>query len=435
MNTEPNKSPSDKILPPIFYERGARLFWKKNQENIWAGYNDASCRRFLKSLGYESKLLKGESISQLDQCIADIQEHQSVAHAGIVAGYPEGIHDILGAKVLITESPILIEPVKGEFPLFKKFTDGLFHDDQYNQKMYVFGWLKLGAEAVRSRKFRPGQMLVVAGPADCGKSYLQNLITLLLGGTAAKPYQFMTGGTSFNADLFNGIHLMVEDDADMKDGRSRANFGAQLKTLTVNKTQRCHAKGRTPVMYDPLWRISMSVNNNPESLMVMPLIDESNEDKIILIKASMPPSPFPTLTADDYERYHLSMVAELPAVLWWLLNEFEIPEFARSARFGITHFHHPEILKEIDDMSPELRLMQYIDAVFFDIPGNGPWEGDSNKLQNDLLHSQYSQECRNLLYFNSACGTYLARLEKKFPSRISQRRNTNGRIWLIKGPM
>jgi hypothetical protein len=32
-----------------------------------------------------------------------------------------------------------------------------------------------------------------------------------------------------------------------------------------------------------------------------------------------------------------------------------------SERFGIRHFHHPEILQAIDNLAPEYRLLRLID--------------------------------------------------------------------------
>ena len=62
---------------------------------------------------------------------------------------------------------------------------------------------------------------------------LQNILTVILGGRAAKPYQFMTGGTGFNSDMFGAEHLMIEDESPSTDMRARRAFGAQIKNMTV----------------------------------------------------------------------------------------------------------------------------------------------------------------------------------------------------------
>jgi len=39
-----------------------------------------------------------------------------------------------------------------------------------DQEIFLFGWLKVGYEALRAGKPRVGQALALAGPRDCGKS-------------------------------------------------------------------------------------------------------------------------------------------------------------------------------------------------------------------------------------------------------------------------
>ena len=88
---------------------------------------------------------------------------------------------------------------------------------------------------------------MLAGPRDCGKSLLQSLLTILFGGRSAKPYRYMTGETSFNADLFGAEHLVIEDEQPNTDIRARRNFGAQIKEFTSNPMQSCHGKFREAV--------------------------------------------------------------------------------------------------------------------------------------------------------------------------------------------
>ena len=104
----------------------------------------------------------------------------------------------------------------------------------------------------------------------------------------ASPYQYMTGATLFNSEMFKAEHLVVEDNAASTDIRARRNFGSFVKTITVNECQPCFGKGRETLNLTPFWRLSISVNDEPENLMVLPPIDESIEDKLILLRRSAP---------------------------------------------------------------------------------------------------------------------------------------------------
>ena len=108
-------------------------------------------------------------------------------------------------------------------------------------------------------------------------------------------------------------------------------------------------------------------------------------------------------------------MAELPAFVDFLLN-WRIPVELQSERYGISHYHHPVILRAIDEMAPETRLLDLIDAHLF-CGGGYLWEGGASELRKLLSdHDRYATE--QLLHWPPACATYLARLAKKMPDRV-----------------
>src|SRR5439155_7072976 len=126
----------------------------------------------------------------------------------------------------------------------------------------------------------PRKLMGLAGSRNYGKSLLQSLFTLILGGRSAKPFRYMSGATQFNAELFGAEHLMIEDEHSSTDIRARRTFGAQIKQFTVNKTQSCHDKKCRALMLSPFWRISLSVNDEPEAMMVLPPMSDSEQDSL-----------------------------------------------------------------------------------------------------------------------------------------------------------
>ena len=335
-------------------------------------------------------------------------------------------------RILVTESPRIVEPRRGEWSLLNAVIRGLLHDPLVDQRPYLYGWLKIGYVTLRAAERRPGQALVLAGVHDCGKSLIQNLITVILGGRSARPYQFMSGLTAFNSDLFEAEHLMIEDEQASTDIRARRNFGAQLKNITVVDWQRCHAKNRVAISLMPFWRLSISVNDEPENLMVLPPIDDSIEDKLIILRASKFQMPMRTATLEQRKVFWQRLIDELPAFLDFLL-QWEIPSELISERFGIAHFHHPEILQRIDNLAPEFRLLNSIDEqLFWD--GDDIWEGSAEQLERLLTgeNSSCRFEARRLFTFNTACGVYLGRLAKRKPARFLNEHTRSGNKWTIK---
>jgi len=87
------------------------------------------------------------------------------------------------------------------------------------------------------RGYCNGQEVVLAGSIEMrkGKSCSPELIvTPLLGGRSAKPYQFMSGQTAFNANLFEAEHLMIEDDVACSEHQARRSFGSASKQISSN---------------------------------------------------------------------------------------------------------------------------------------------------------------------------------------------------------
>jgi hypothetical protein len=297
-----------------------------------------------------------------------------------------------------------------------------------SQADYVYGWLKVALEYLRENKRGPGQALVLAGEHDTGKSLIQNLFTRLLGGRSAKPYRYMTEQTSFNSELFAAEHLMIEDEPASSDLRTRRKFGSYIKIVTVDETQSFHAKNRPALTLKPFWRLTISVNIEPHNLVILPELDGSLEDKLILVKATKSPMPMPTRTPAERKAFWDKLVSELPAFVDFLLT-WDIPKEKRSERFGITHYHHPEIRKAIDAVSPETRMLELIDRTVLS-GKSAPWEGTAAELQT-ALESAEPVQARALFDYNSAAGTYLGRLAKNVSNRVEKRGTGSGNRWII----
>jgi hypothetical protein len=389
--------------------------------------NTAQVKRRLKQSGISS-VMDEDGVSECCRALIEIENDQAVDYSGPLAGFRSGVHKMCGHRVLVTTSPAVITPVSGEWGMLKEIIESLLPD---GQSTYLYGWLKCAVVALRSGVYTPGQAMAIAGPRDCGKSLVQKIITEILGGRCARPYQFMTGASPFNADLFGAEHLMVEDEAAQTSLQARRTFGALIKSCTVNEEQRLHAKGRDAVMLRPFWRLSITTNDEAENLMVLPPIDASLEDKIMLLKAGRAKIPMPTGSPGQRSAFWLGLMAELPAFLHWLLNEFVIPVEMQSERFCITHYHHPELLEHLDALAPETNLLRLIDSHIIE---GDQWSGTAASLQAELTSnaSPCLYEARLLLNWGNACAVYLGRLEKKHPLRVFYERTNSERRWIVK---
>ena len=425
-----------------YYDPARKLYWVPNARGEWIEINEASLRRRLRMAGLRNKAAQGELISEVDRKITEIQDYQDVAYAGSLAGHKSGLYDCSGKRILVTDSPKLIDPVKGEWPTIAALLNGLLVDGDCDQRPYVYGWIKVMCGALRNGHLRFGQVLALCGPKNCGKSLLQALLTVLFGGRSAKPYRYMSGGTQFNAELFGAEHLSIEDEHSSTDIRARRHLASQIKQFTVNRDQSCHDKSRRALTLRPLWRVSLSVNDEPENMMVLPPMTDSLSDKMFLLRALKADMPMPTGTDEEKEAFWRALVSELPAFLYFL-EHWEIPAELQCGRFGIKTWHHPALLAALDSLAPETRLLALVDEVQFsdaeigqDLIVRGsrkPWTGTAEQLERKLFDSTLGYEAKKLLGWANATGTYLARLETK-TNRVKNLRSADSRNWGIAPP-
>jgi hypothetical protein len=199
------------------------------------------------------------------------------------------------------------------------------------------------------------------------------IVTPLLADRMAAPYQYMIGDTTFNQDWFAAEHLMIEDEGAGRDIATRNSFASRLKQIAVNEDHRSHGKGTNGVYLQPCWRATVSVNDDPEHIRILPPIDTSMKDKLIIVKASEKATVGLVEKLGGREAFAAKIREELPAFLYWLLNEFQIPEELRATRLGMKAFQHPEILDSIDETSPEMMILEWMEGhwagvVHKDIP-------------------------------------------------------------------
>ena len=419
----------------FYYDKNQKEYLLKNRRKCWLSLSETQFKKELAHRGMRPHKEKGENVSEADEFIIQLRDDRDVDYVGSLAGYASGFYEIDGRRVLVTDSPTIIKPSPGTWENIDAIMSGLLLDEKYNQRDYLFAWLKIAYESLQKKQLRPGQALALCGPHNCGKSLLQLLITRILGGRSAKPYDFMVDSTSFNSEMFKAEHLCIEDESASTDIRARRAFGAQIKQIAACYTQRCHKKNCEAITLTPFWRLTISINDEPENLMVLPPIDDSIEDKIIILRASGFTMPMPSETNEEQQALWKQLVSELPSFIDYLCN-WKIPDSVRGQRYGVTHFHHPELLVTIDSMSPEYRLLTMIDTVLFDSPMSSAWTGEADALQRMIMADEtYGRESARLLSWSNATGTYLGRLAKKYPDRVSYARGHRSRIWRLSPPI
>lgn len=434
-NDEPPK------IESLFFDSRDGGYWYEIKNRFFKlGTKDV--RMHLRTRGLRDDIFH-KGLRELDFPLWDAQMNRVVDYAGALAGHRVGVsRNSSGSVILVTqEVSDLWQDFKGKPKApkwFFQFVQELLPGDQW---LYFCHWLKIALASLRNCDFRPGQVVVLAGPSECGKSLMQSIITEVLGGRQANPFPFMMG-EKFNYELAGAEHWRIEDPASTTDIRARRYFGAKLKEATVNSEISINQKGKDALLLTIGRRVTISVNDEPENLSVIPPLDDSIKDKIFLFRCDRVEKSLAKFLDDrgelDRKKLWDTIAGEIKAVRGWLFNGLaDLPLDLRNRRFGVKSWHHPELLAELANLSPESRLFSLLDAVLFEnynAKDIGFYEGKAIDIEKALRASQFAFEADKLLKYHGACGTYLSRLEKQQGERISRRLKDGYAVWRIQKP-
>lgn len=467
---------------------GGDTFIVQSTETLWSRWPMSSIVKLAKEeLGYSigTEPLDGERISQMDQVLLHARRHRCVEKMlPALAGYKAGRWELSdGRRVIVRMSPRLIEPVQGEWPTVKTLIEDRLDlgEGDMDQTVYFHAWSKVAYESLlfgEPGSFKPGHGLVLAGPVGSGKSRLQiNIITPLLGGRKADPTAFLTGDDSFNSDLVESEHLMMEELLMSSwSSEKRTALSEAMKRMIVNESKRLRLMRTDPLTVDLYSRFTLTINNDPDKLRNFPMLTPDFRDKILMLLVQKRPMPMPTGSAQEQKAFNDKIKSELPGYAWWLLNEFVIPEKMfldeegqETKRFGFASFQHPSLAAQLFDDTPAAQLLKLIDAAEFGhkINGDGKklwdlshpynssggkprglpwvcqpnvWRGGAEDLEDLLCGHVEGWSCNvaraaSRLLNKAGASTMLSRLKEDRAERVAKSDRADSRGWLIQAPM
>jgi hypothetical protein len=283
-----------------------------------------------------------------------ICSHQAIDYAlPFLPGFSAGLHIINSARILVPQALTLIQPRKGKAEMINEILLAMLGAEQF---IRLKGWLHLAYVCLQNHEIMPGQVLILAGPKDCGKNLTQRfIITPILGDRIAEPYRYAVGRTQFNQDLFKAAHLMI---ADQKKPTERADMKEFIRRIASNDFDSLHPKNKEAIGLPALWRMTISCNEEPADLKIIPPLDDL-ENKLMLFKCTLADMPMPTGDIKARQRFIAAIRAEIPAFIDSLLS-FKIPSDLYHERFGIKGYLHPELVRLVRKLDREEDLLRLI---------------------------------------------------------------------------
>ncbi len=422
--------------PILIYNSGTGKWWSLNGVEFVQIDQGAVVRRL--HISGISRFSKDGAPSPMDYELDRLMHDDSVRYAGPIAGWPRGVHVMSEKRVLVTAGCHLPMPGPGGCPTILSILENMFGRSQTLR--FIF-WLQVGRRRLFTRIWHPHVAIMFIGPKNAGKSMIQSgIIPRAFGGRTGKPCQYMQGITPFNGDLIGAEHLAFEDETQRRDSAARRHFGESIKSMLFCRDIQCHPKFGQPAVLNPYWSLSVSVNDDPEHLQVLPQIDDSLSDKILLLRCIRAPRPVPD-GVNETKWLTAVLDREMPAFLGLVdaLSLEAYPEF-HDSRTILAGWQNPDLTGIIQGLSVELQFLSLIDDILFDgtvIPST--WTGTAEQLSRTLRDSKFSREVEKILSWPTACGTYLGRISKMRPDRVqNERQKRTGaqvlRHWTIAPP-
>ena len=375
---------SSKVSPVVqkiwFNNRGNEFVrWKTNDKKYVSRDATTLRRDLVAEAGLHSDKKKGELMSEVDLALHDITDRREVDYAAPIIYFPHGPMTIDGGmKVLNTSTLRAATPsneqfipegehwlwsnprAKEKFPFIYGVISTMFEqsdliakerldtgfaepvDETKNIQLQIFlSWLSAFYVGAVTLNPTQGQCLVLAGPHGTGKSFLSmEIIGKLLGG-AKDADKYYVDGNKFTGGLFySGVHLIDDKICEM-DYRTRAAFTTRLKVAVASARLNYEEKFRNEVPSVPwLGRVVITCNMDAKSLSILPDLEQSNADKITMLKIG--PHRYPFFPFEQRKKNTEAVERELPYFAKFMLEyERDIRFFDR--RMGVKAYQHPDM--------------------------------------------------------------------------------------------
>ncbi len=437
----------------IFYEETtAGRWWFTDKTGEWKGRPNSLVDTYLKRCGVNAVRDDKHTNSDLDLAKLHIAQNYSVVYAGPLAGHNKGVQRNNGNPVLVTRSPqiptpdeSISDPYTG-WPHLNQLLEGMLGqqdgDDSLDQLPYFLAYIKHSLQCLMDpdpESDTRGLAVVLAGEAGCGKSLLKMIIRQMFGGRECKPYQFMIGQEKFNGDCLGAELWAIDDEQASTDARSRSEFGANIKKVVADDLYRLrgmHRDGASLVFFK---RLLICVNREPERLMVLPQLDDDIGGKMSIFLCHSHPMPMKAGSREEKSTFWRTLMVELPGFIHWLLEVWEHPKELLEGRFGAQEFHHPDLCRDLFEMSREHTLMDQLQKVLFaDYDSAMDPSGWYRELTASALRDALTAEDapltkgeKNHIPLPSFFGKCLAKIEREHPERIRKRRSNGKTTWLV----
>ena len=255
-----------------------------------------------------------------------------------------------------------------DFPFISSWLEQLLGEEQLK---YELAWLSYALKGAHEGKPRSGHAHFLLGPPGCGKTLYNTQVLAPLFGGHAKASEYLTSKTDFNDYLFEVGLWTVDDEAPSSSSAMHTAFTARVKEFVANQEFTVNAKFKKSGRVFWKGRLSITLNDDPVSMRLLPDLDMSVVDKLLVFKCNK----FNKFEVDAFE----TLERELPFFARWLLNH-EVPKKLREPRFGVKAFVNEDVKAVLKADSRYAHISDLLSIFRNNYQGEDGWEGTCSEL-------------------------------------------------------
>ena len=370
----------------IYYD--GRDFWlvsasgaqKHNRENI---------SLHLRVSGFSSEKKKGQLVSDVDAALHYIVTTNRVDGAAPYVFRSDYIvRERDGRKIINTSRSKALEPADNGDPsnwpwlnnFFSLFFDPVADELGCQPLDFWYAWLSRSYQAALQKSELSGHAVIIAGAPRRGKTLLSQFIVGNLLGGFADAADYLAAKTTFNKALSEVPVWTIDDSVSATSFADHRKFVEVLKKLVANPRIQVEQKYCDRVDIPWFGRAIITLNEDANSLSMIPNLESSNRDKLMAFRIS--DNSFTNFLPNHQQE--ALILRELPFFARWLLDYQTNPAVIGPARYGVRSYFHPLVENSARDSSTrqgstellDIFLRYYAEAN----PGISEWTGTTTDL-------------------------------------------------------
>ena len=420
----------------IFHD--GQSYWRCTGRGIWRPYTKEDTASHLKlAKGLSSQAARGEG-SEVERALEHIRTWNDVVGAAPFVFRPAGALEVGHRdRVLNTFTRRVISPVDGpvkwgpggQFPFISEYIGGLL--DPVEQLDFLLAWMKRFYEGALNLSLEGGQNVFLVGPVGTGKTLFSTVLLARLVAGHAPAENYLLGKTDFNSQLFEHALWTVDDTSANDDAPTHRKFSSIVKRMAANTTFEYHAKFRVPTQVHWRGRVVITLNSDEESIRLLPDLDISILDKLMIFRASNRRMPF-----GSNKEVEAQIDRELPYFARYLLD-YEVPERCKgSSRFGVAPYHEASLVRVAQltsGLNSFLEILEDWRAEYF-AEHSEPWVGTAHQFLVELHRDAAKSTVLRGLNIQRVMMQLSALRRKGYPLSADDSASEGMRLWTIFPP-